>query len=633
MNISNPKTTVGGLPLATTWYVNTRFQGTKKYIDAVSAFLSGYTDTEVAAATNAAIERENLISSSLSATSDMNDAEIISAFCRYITGSGTDGVPSEFVTKFLPTGTSEDPSVYYVPKEYGYAYLGPDKKIANELMPDITLMDISVVDVTEIYDFLKAKGDLDSNKELYTAAAAAGKDVKKLTAVVKDVISKYVMENQTAHDSKMRIFSQGDIIVVTYYDDVNKSFAQKLATEVPAMADVFSQSFIAGGWICSAEAREDRVDANNVPFKANTSIAFTKLSFNQGEIISVNNLIPDVKGNVAINLSEVLLLDSNNADGLPIGEVLARDIQQVRTTTSDTTAMENVTLTGLIELSNFGQRFVYNDRTRGAGYAYATINEVASLNIKTKEVTDIISAALDTEVARAKADEAAISAALDAEVTRSTDYDTYLSGVIGDEAALTGATVTEALVALKNHTEVTATTAEANFNKLAAEINTEAYDVLDVYTVVIDAAAVKDIDMSAEGISVSAMAYTDKYTIEGYNDLYEANVYNYFGFKATEAGNDIAEIVIGGFTGRILDIYAFDADKGAYEKIDADIRYKEVVYDNTVPGVIAEFALLGEYKKAAGETAAHTKLDKLVVRYTKKHTYEPAAFDVNLLFK
>ena len=57
MNISNPKTTVGGLPLATTWYVNTRFQGTKKYIDAVSTFLSDDTDPELAAATNAAIEK------------------------------------------------------------------------------------------------------------------------------------------------------------------------------------------------------------------------------------------------------------------------------------------------------------------------------------------------------------------------------------------------------------------------------------------------------------------------------------------------------------------------------------------------------------------------------------------------
>jgi hypothetical protein len=33
MNISNPKTTVGGLPLATTWYVNTRIKQTKEYVD------------------------------------------------------------------------------------------------------------------------------------------------------------------------------------------------------------------------------------------------------------------------------------------------------------------------------------------------------------------------------------------------------------------------------------------------------------------------------------------------------------------------------------------------------------------------------------------------------------------------
>jgi hypothetical protein len=52
MNISNPKTTIGGLPLATTWYVNTRLKDTKAYIDTVSTFLSDYTDTASASLTS-----------------------------------------------------------------------------------------------------------------------------------------------------------------------------------------------------------------------------------------------------------------------------------------------------------------------------------------------------------------------------------------------------------------------------------------------------------------------------------------------------------------------------------------------------------------------------------------------------
>ena len=632
MNISNPKTTIGGLPLATTWYVNTRFEGTKKYIDAVSAFLSGYTDQEVTAATNAAIEREE----ALSAQSDVNDSQIVQAFCRYITGSGTNGVPSEFVSRYLPTETSENPAIYYVPKEYGYAYLGPDKKIANELMPDISIMDVTVVDVKAIYNFLKAKGELNSNKEIVIDATAAGNDVALTVQVVKKIIAKYIMENQTAHDSEIKVFGQGDILVVTYYDDENKSFAQQVTTEVPALINAFSQSFIAGGWICNAERREDRTDASNTPFKANTEISFTKLSFNQGEVISVNGLIPTANGNVAVNLSKVLLIDNEGKDGEIIGETLARDIQQIRTVTSDPHALDTVApYAGLVTPIDFSQRFVYNDRINHAGYSYATLNEFVDLNNKAKEVTDTISAALDAEVVRATGDEQIISAALDAEVTRSTDYDNYLSGVIGTEAALSGATVTTALTALKQYAEITKTTAEANFNKLADEINTENYDVLDVYTIVIPSGTVTEVrnQVSDLGITISATQYTAAHVIDGYNDLYEGNVYNYFGFAPTFAGADISEITIAGFTGRILDIYAFDAATNKYVKIDADIYYKDVVYDNDVKDVIASFVLLGEYNLGGNENASLTKLDKLVIRYTKKHTYNPAAFEVNQLFQ
>lgn len=640
MNISNPKTTVGGLPLATTWYVNTRIKQTKEYVDELADFLSGYTEQEVGAATNAAIERENTISSALSAHSDMNDKEVVEAFCRYITGNSFNGAPTTFVQNFLP---SVEP---YALKQHGYAYLGPDKKIAHELMPDISLMDVTTVDVKDIYDFMKSAEWLLSvtenktkivfadedpqttpERSFWQAAELAGNNVEKIVVVVKALLEKYVLLSQ-ATTGKM--YAAGDILVVTCYDDANKSFANKVASEASVFTAVFSQSFIGGGWICSSSERNE--DNSQAP--VNTSVKFTKLSFNQGEVISVNNLIPAANGNVSVNLANVLLIDSEGKDSIAIGEELARNIQQIRDVAADANALKTVpTAEGLVVPLDFETRFVFNDKTRSAGYAYTTLDEFASLNIKAKEVTDTISAALDTEVARAKADEATISAALDAEVTRSTDYDNYLSAVVGVEADLSGATVTEALKALKEHTEITATTAEANFDKLAAEINTEDYDVVKVYTVEIPAGAVKDIDMSAEGITINAEAYVDKYTIDGFVDLYESNVYNYFGFAPTAVGNDIAEVVIGGFTGRILDIYAFDADKNRYEKIDADIHYKEVTYDNTVPGIIAEFALLGEYNKEAGETAAHTKLDKLVVRYTKKHTYEPAAFEVNKLFK
>jgi hypothetical protein len=662
MKISNPKTTVGGLPLATTWYVNTRIKQTKDYVDDLAAFLSGYTEKEVGAATAKAIDRENNISSLLSAQSDTNDKEMVEAFCRYITGNSTNGAPTTFVQNFLPT---TEP---YALKEYGYAYLGPDKKIAHELMPDISLMDVTTVDVKEIYDYMKTTGWLDSATEktvdtivfagedannpvarnFWTAATAAGTNVEKVVAVVKALLEKYVLLTQTTTG---KMYAAGDILVVTCYDDADKTFAAKVAKEAKAFIEVFSQSFIGGGWICSSQARNDE----NSQTPVNTAVKFTKLSFNQGEVISVNNLIPNANGNVSVNLANVLLINNEGKDGEVIGEILAHNIQQIRDVTADANALNTVpTGTGLVTPKDFATRFVFNDRTRNAGYAYTTLDEFADLNIKAKEVTDIISAALVAEVDRATATEQSISDTLSAEIDRSTAYDTYLSGVVGTEADLSGVTVTSALLALKQHTEVTATTAEANFDKLAAEVNTDAYDLLKVYTCVIEAGSVTDVAavMAPSGISVSAIAYTDKYTqIEGWDTVYAdpfisdetdligsdetLRVYNYFGIKPSAVGNDIAEITIGGFTGRILDIYAFDAAKGTYELIDADVRYKEVTDDKTDGSkkIVAEFVLLGEYNKASGETATHTKLDKLVIRYTKKHTYEPAAFEVNPLFK
>ena len=118
MRINNPKTTAGGLPLATTWYVNSRHAEQKEYIDSISAFLSGYTDEQVSNATAASIARDEAISAAsvardeaLSAQSDIRDTEVVSALLRYITGSGD--VPAfvnEMITNF--PADPEDPSIY-----------------------------------------------------------------------------------------------------------------------------------------------------------------------------------------------------------------------------------------------------------------------------------------------------------------------------------------------------------------------------------------------------------------------------------------------------------------------------------------------------------------------------------------
>ena len=143
----------------------------------LAAFLSGYTEQEVGAATSAAIERENTISSALSAQSDTNDKEMVEAFCRYITGNSINGAPTTFVQNFLPAAEP------YALKEYGYAYLGPDKKIAHELMPDISLMDVTTVDVKEIYDYMKTTGWLDSSTtKTVDTIVFAGEDAKNPVA-------------------------------------------------------------------------------------------------------------------------------------------------------------------------------------------------------------------------------------------------------------------------------------------------------------------------------------------------------------------------------------------------------------------------------------------------------------------
>jgi hypothetical protein len=149
-------------------------------------------------------------------------------------------------------------------------------------------------------------------RSFWAAAEAAGTNVEKVVAVVKALLEKYVLLTQTTTG---KMYAAGDILVVTCYDDADKTFAAKVAKEAKAFIEVFSQSFIGGGWICSSQARNDE----NSQTPVNTAVKFTKLSFNQGEVISVNNLIPNANGNVSVNLANVLLINNQGKDGDVIG--------------------------------------------------------------------------------------------------------------------------------------------------------------------------------------------------------------------------------------------------------------------------------------------------------------------------
>jgi hypothetical protein len=223
------------------------------------------------------------------------------------------------------------------------------------------------------------------------AANYADNNVEKVVSVVKALLEKYVLLCQANPALSGKIYSTGDILVVTCYDN---ELTEQISKTASAYINVFSQSYIGGGWICSDQSR----DAANSLSPVNTTVKFTKLSFNQGEVISVNKLIPNADGNVFVNLANVLSVDGKHDDSI----ILAGNIKQIRDVACDGSALDTVpTGAGLVAQKDFQTRFVFNDRTRNAGYAYTTLDEFADLNIKTKEVTDFISAALTSEVARA----------------------------------------------------------------------------------------------------------------------------------------------------------------------------------------------------------------------------------------
>ena len=633
MRISNPKTSTGG-PLATTWYVNKRFEGTKKYILSAVTDLSAYVDQETAAVAQASIDRDNILSAdfraadaALSAMSDTRDGELISAFCRYITGNGDTNTPSEFVTQYLPTLSSENPAIYYTPKAYGYAYLDETKKIASELMPDISIMDVNVVDVKVLYDYLQTKGYLthdatfsDGSKSYYARIQENPSDLQNVLGVVKDCFETYILENQSL-DGAIKVYGQGDILVVTWFNFAN---IEQFDT---AFKDVFSQSFMAGAWICNGETR---VNDNTDPrYHLNSTIEFVKISFNQGEILSINGIIPASNGNVYLPLSSIYRV--SGGQGL-IGPELAANLEKVKDTIVDTNAMANVpTAGGLVDFLNVADRFVFDDDTHTVCYAYATINEYMSLNIAAETVRAALSAAIDAEVLRATNDEQIISGALTAETARATQAESelsaaidYVSGVVGTEADLSGVTVTSALLSLKAYAEV----GEANDNLLEDTINGgEDYDTLKVQTLVIPAGEVSDnaSDLAAKGISMTAQLYTVAHPDILEDEIYEGDIYNYFGIPRMSPTSKISEIIIDGIKGRILDIYT-TKDDDTFEKLDTDISYQvDVAADGVTPVYKSKITLVGEFD---GATAATTVLDKMVIRYTNKLTVtldEPAA--------
>lgn len=631
MRINNPKTTAGGLPLATTWYVNSRHAEQKEYIDSISAFLSGYTDEQVSNATAASIARDEAISAAsvardeaLSAQSDIRDNEVVSALLRYITGSGN--VPAfveEMFTNF--PADPEDPSIYYTPKKFGYAYLAENKKIDPSLMPDISIMDVTVTDIEDLFVYLKDKNYLAHDKELYKTLAANPTDLQTILTTVKKCLEIYIKDNQSL-TGDIKVFGSGDLLVITNFGKDN--IAADLATDAYKLfADVFSQSYACGAWICNAETRVKEGERANL----NDTISFVKSSYNQGEITSVNGLVPMTDGNITITLPNLY-----RRDGSKIGETLAKNLEQVKSIDDDPNAMRDLSLEGgLVNTIDVSNRFVFDDEVHANCFAYTTINEFMTLNVATETVRANLSAALDEEKARAIAAEelelsrattaeSQISAAFDAEVARSTAYDEYLSGVVGDEAALSGVTVTSALVALKAHADTTA----ANVQELKTIVNTTDYDVLKVYTQAFASGNVSDIKASAPGtLTITAKNFALEHTIEGFNDVYEGNIYNYFGIKPAEGCNDVAEITFSGFEGKILDIYV--EKDGKFEKIDADINYVETPTDNFGIKTTASFTIIAEYNSlTAGPESA--VLDKMVVRYTNKFEYEPA--DTNPLF-
>ncbi len=338
MKISNPRTSVGNQALATTWYVDYKSAILSSYVQEVSGNIIEYVDEQSGTAYSKATEQ---------------DTSIMRTIAKYLSGKNLppiDGFAETLITDYI---TGNDVALH----TNGYAWLN-NGKIDPTLMPDLSV--IRTIPITEMQIFNDFQTDLaDAGSSLSIALAALTSDSEKAQYMVQVYLEKHKNDASFEPANNLIGFVQlGDMIVVSYVDHPTIDF-----TDYP----YFEQRYIAGAWITTQSN-----DSGNLAL-------VTKISFNQGEIININNKTANGNGAVTLALAEIYEhVDNVDSESAKIGNTLAADICKVM-------ALSNIVPSAAQALSTDGQRFAYRQKSGDLSTVYipyATLQENYVTNVR-----------------------------------------------------------------------------------------------------------------------------------------------------------------------------------------------------------------------------------------------------------
>lgn len=346
MRIVNPRSSVGNLPLATTWYVDTQ-------VEAASADLSE--------ALNIAISGVNDKIAFETAERKLYDKAVTNTFARYITGDTNHksdevseeiyGIVENYIKPYLEDG---------ILKSGGYAWL-TNNKVDPSLLPDLAISTPVPVNRSTINTWFISAGGADNGSELSIALDQLGSDEERAEYVIEQFVCKARLNEDGTLGDKDGVapVKTGDMVIVLC-DDGEDTYIENKRTYL-------GKRYLGGAW--AVISNEPTVSASLV-----------KISFSQGEIIEINGKHAAADGSLHLALSDIYKYDEDYGSTESIGIGLARDILAVSGIPASAVYDSTSAIPGL---TSDGVRFAYRQHSGVASdeyIPYATLKEVSELN-------------------------------------------------------------------------------------------------------------------------------------------------------------------------------------------------------------------------------------------------------------
>lgn len=188
---------------------------------------------------------------------------------------------------------------------YGYAYLDSNGKIPNRFLPSIAITDVISIKQSVL------KGQ---------AAATAGDN--DFESLINEQFQSWLVNTEIG-GSYLAKLKQGDIIVITP-DTVLPESTATIDESTAATSDIYTfDSRYCGAWIVVQNINMDAHDQENNPTVEANQLRIVKISYESGNIVSINNQNPGSTGYLELKL-EHIIKQNNQYTPENIAEALIR---------------------------------------------------------------------------------------------------------------------------------------------------------------------------------------------------------------------------------------------------------------------------------------------------------------------